>query len=240
MSDIIGAFIGADATEDAADSQAAPSHEANRLQDKWFEQTRADNMPALEGRNAAIAQLMQLYGLAPQNTSAGLYGSLTKPFTGADLQNDPGYQFTRSEGMRGIRNDMAARGGLYSGATLKALDKFNTGLADTTFTNAFNRDAATKDRTAGYLGNLAGLTGGIVNNTQAAGGQAATNIGNNLISQGNNQAAAGLARGSLWSNAINKTISNGQQNGWWGLGGNSGIPAPDWAGGDLGSTEWWN
>lgn len=224
---LVGSLFGADATENAADAQAGAVRESNALQDKWMAQNRADNMPALEARNRAIAQMEAMFGQGG-NTTSPLYGLLAKRFTGDDLQNDPGYQFTRDEGMRGIQNTAAARGGLYSGSTLKALSRFNTGLADQTFGNAFNRDAAYKDRMISGLGNLGGLTGGITTNSQANQGQAYNNMSQNALGLGNVNAAAGLARGNIWGNAINQGISAGQRNNWWGLGNTAQADKPYW------------
>lgn len=61
----------------------------------------------------------------------------------ADVQNEPGYAFARDQGMQAIEHSKAA-GGIYnSPATLKELARFNTGLADQTYGNVFNRAATT-------------------------------------------------------------------------------------------------
>ena len=54
-------------------------------------------------------------------------------------QNAPGYQFAKQQGMQGIERSAAARGGLLTGGTLKALDAYNTGLANQTYGDVFNR-----------------------------------------------------------------------------------------------------
>lgn len=56
-----------------------------------------------------------------------------------DFFNDDGYQFALDEGTKGIENSAAARGGLMSGNTLKALTKYKTGLADQFYGEAFDR-----------------------------------------------------------------------------------------------------
>lgn len=212
MSDIIGAFIGADSASDAAETQAAAAREATAAQERMFQQTREDNAPALAARNSAINQLLSLYGLG-ENTGSPTYGALTKQFTGANLQSDPGYQFTKEQGLAGIQNTAAARGGLYSGATLKALNKFNSGLADSTFNNAWNRDQQSKNQQANFLSNLAGLGSSITSGTQTMGQNMATNIGNNLMGAANVNAAAGMARGNMFANALNSTWANRGTNG---------------------------
>jgi hypothetical protein len=56
-----------------------------------------------------------------------------------DFFNDGGYQFALDEGTKGIENSAAARGGLMSGNTLKALTKYKTGLANQAYGEAFDR-----------------------------------------------------------------------------------------------------
>lgn len=117
-------------------------------------------------------------------------GSLVKPFTMADLTNEPGYQFGLNEGEKGIDRAAGAAGGRYSGATLKALTRFNSDYAGTKYDAAFNRDAATKNQTYSFLTgasstgvNAAGMTAGLGANS------AATQAG--LITDAGNARAAG-------------------------------------------------
>lgn len=72
-------------------------------------------------------------------------GSYTAPTRGAaatdpfNFEEDPGYQFRRQQGMEGIQNSAASRGNLGSGATLKALAQFNSGLASQEYDKAYGR-----------------------------------------------------------------------------------------------------
>lgn len=54
-------------------------------------------------------------------------------------RNSTGYDFTKKQGMDGIIGNAAVGGSLGSGAALKALDKYNTGLADQTFSEYFKQ-----------------------------------------------------------------------------------------------------
>lgn len=112
------------------------------------------------------------------------FGALLKPFTGADLQNEPGFQFGQQQGEQGINRAAAGRGSYDSGATLKALTRFNQDYAGTKYDNAFSRDAANKSRTYGFLSgtsntgaNTAGVTAGLGANAANAGGGYITNAG---------------------------------------------------------------
>lgn len=77
----------------------------------------------------------------------------------AMFRNQPGYQFGLDEGAKTVQASAAARGGLNSGATLKALTKFGNDYADQQgYTPYMNRLAALSDmsqvstNTTGQLG----------------------------------------------------------------------------------------
>jgi hypothetical protein len=74
-------------------------------------------------------------------------------FEADDFQADPGYEFRRSEGNRGIEQSAAAGGSLNSGASLKALNRFNQDTASNEFDRAHGRWADQHNR------HLAGVTG---------------------------------------------------------------------------------
>lgn len=74
-------------------------------------------------------------------------GSLTAPWTQqfqprdpSQIASDPSYQFQMEQGNRGIQSSAAARGTLLTGGTLKALSRFNQGLASTFDDKYYNRD----------------------------------------------------------------------------------------------------
>jgi hypothetical protein len=60
-------------------------------------------------------------------------------FRAEDLQVDPGYGFRLSEGLKALERSAAARGGLLSGGTGKALTRYGQEMASQEFGNAFNR-----------------------------------------------------------------------------------------------------
>jgi F0F1-type ATP synthase membrane subunit c/vacuolar-type H+-ATPase subunit K len=74
-------------------------------------------------------------------------------FEADDFETDPGYDFRRSEGNRGIEQSAAAGGSLNSGASLKALTKYNQDLASDEYGKAFGRWSDEHNR------HLAGVTG---------------------------------------------------------------------------------
>lgn len=128
------------------------------------------------------------------------YGSLMHDFSTEDFHTDPGYQFTLSEGQKALDRSAAARGGLFSGATLKANDLYNQGAASTEYQNAYNRFQNNRNTRYNYLSNAAG--GGQIANNQVAqaGTQYASNIGNAYMTGYGN---AGQARASGYIGAAN-------------------------------------
>lgn len=103
-----------------------------------------------------------------------------------DFQADPGYQFRQAEGEKAINRAAAARGGFNSGATLKALDRYNQDYAAGEYNNAYNRFTQQQGNVYNRLSNVAGL------------GQSSTNQLNNtstglLTGTGNANAASQIA-----------------------------------------------
>jgi hypothetical protein len=143
------------------------------------------------------------------NPNSGGSGNLLKAFTNEDFVKDPGYEFRQQEGNKALERSAAARGGLYSGAALKALDRYNQDYASNEFTNAFNRDAANKARTFSFLSGSAGQ------GLQAAG--AGVNAGQNAANQnsqiqqnlGNNLSNMYQANADNQSNLFQSAIANG-------------------------------
>lgn len=111
--------------------------------------------------------------------------SFNKTFSMADFQEDPGYQFRMSEGMKALDRSAAAKGGLNSGAQMKAISRYGQDMASQEYQNAYNRFNSDQDRRFGRLSSLAGLgtnaTGQMVNAT----GQYGSNLSNNMTGLGN-------------------------------------------------------
>lgn len=136
------------------------------------------------------------------------YGSLLKNFTNEDFVKDPGYQFRLDEGTKGIDRASSARGGYDSGATLKALARYNQDYASNEFTNAYNRDSNNKSRTYGMLSGTAG-SGQNAAGTLAGLGANSTNSAANALGQGSQLANQYQVQGSqAWNDAIQGGIAN--------------------------------
>ena len=192
----ISGGMAASASKKAAAIQARSADRAADLQYEQYMQTREDQAPWREAGGAALSQLSG--GLVPG-------GEYSRKFTMADYEQDPGYQFRLSEGQKGIQAAAGARGGRYSGATLKALSRFNSDQASQEFNNAYNRYQNDVSSRFNRLASVAGL-GQTATNQVAAAGQNYANQAGQAIQN------AGAARASGYvgsANAIGSAIGQG-------------------------------
>jgi hypothetical protein len=204
----VGVVSGAVSAHNAASAQENAVNSANALSQSQYDQTRADNAPYRTEGYAALSRMSDLLGLSG-NSGADGYGSLTKPFTGDSVTTDPGYQFGLKTGLTSAQNSAAAKGGLYSGATLKALTQYGNDYATTKFDDAFNRDQTTKNAVYNKLAGVSGTGQNATTQVDNAGATASANQGGNLIGAGNARGAAGVATGNALTNGLN------QGGAWW-------------------------
>lgn len=104
----------------------------------------------------------------------------------------PGYQFGLDEGRKTVEAGAAARGGLNSGATLKALQKFGTDYAD-------------QQGYTPYMNKLASLWGGAQTATGqigSAGQNYANQVGQNFQNAANARAQSTYASGQAWQDGM--------------------------------------
>lgn len=135
----------------------------------------------------------------------GAFGSLSRRFGMADFKTDPGYAFRQAEGLKGVNNSAAARGGLLSGAALKAASKFNSDFASNEYGNAYNRFTNDQNNTYNRLAGIAGTGQTATNFVGQAGANMATQVGNNLMGAGNARASGYVGM----ANAVNGAIGTG-------------------------------
>jgi hypothetical protein len=96
------------------------------------------------------------------------------------FQADPGRAFRISEGMKAVERSAAARGGLLSGGTGKALQRFGQELGSQEYQNAFNRYQAERSARLQPLQSLAGVGQTATNALGAAGQSYASGMGEAL------------------------------------------------------------
>ena len=132
------------------------------------------------------------------------FGSLMRDFGLGDFETDPGYDFRLAEGAKALERSAAARGGLFSGGTAKALTRYNQDFASNEFSNAYNRFQTNRATRYNQLAGLAGLGQTTAQTLAGLGTQSANNIANTTIA-GMTSAAAARASGY---NAIGNAIGN--------------------------------
>lgn len=177
---LIGAKMGGDAAKSAAATSAASADKATELQQRIYEESMARQQPFLQTGTEFFNRLADLQRGGPE---------AAQQF----LQMDPGYGFRLSEGMKAMERGAAARGGLMSGAALKAGQRYGQDLASQEYGNAYNRLAG--------LANVGPQAAGVMSNL---GQNYAGNVGNILMGQGQTAANAALARGSAYTGGLNQ------------------------------------
>ena len=165
---IIGsALLGSSSAKSAAKTQAAAANRAADLQQQQFERQVELQEP---WRQAGITALNKLTPLATEYT----------PFGMDQFQQDPGYAFRMSEGMKALERSAAARGGLLSGGMLKGAQRYGQDLASQEYMNAFNRYQAERNARLNPLQSLAGIGQTATNQLGQAGQTMASNVGQAL------------------------------------------------------------
>jgi len=159
---IVNGVLGANAAGDAAKTQSDAAQKAQQL-----EQSNQQN--ALDFQNNVWDTTQtneQPYLQVGQTAANGLRSYLQTPFSAptlADVQNTPGYQFQLQTGVDALDKSAAAKGNLFSGTQGTELERFGTGLADSTYNEAYNRALST------YQTNLNALLAGTGVGQTAAG-----------------------------------------------------------------------
>ena len=146
------------------------------------------------------------------DSGAADYGSLLKSFTGQDLQNEPGYQFGLDQGNQALDRKAAAGGGYFSGAALKAAQRFGQDYAGPKYGEAFNRDTTSKNNIYNRLQGIVSPGQVATSQVGSAGQNYANSVGNNLTANATAQGAAGIAGANSWQNAINGVANQYTQN----------------------------
>jgi hypothetical protein len=245
---LLGAGTSLFAGNEQANATRDATAQANAIQQQQYNQTRSDEAPY---RNAGTTALNTI----GQDMSTGT--GFAKPFDMNSFYSDPGYQFQLNQGTQAIGRSAAAQGRLLSGAAGKAIAGYTTGLANTTYGDAYNRYLQSSNQQYNQLAGVAGMglnaTGmtaqagqNSANNqsattyngiTQAANATASGYVGAaNALSAG----ASGIANYGLQSQALNslngsgygsnpyQTLYNAQHAGIGGI-----QPSNIWAGGQI-------
>lgn len=218
-----GAAVSAYSSHKASSAQQDAANKAASVSTNQYDQTRSDQLAQYNQQREDLAPYRAAgttaLGQLASRTGAG--GDLSANYQRTPFEADPGYQFRQDQGLKAVNSQASMHGGLYSGATLKALDRFNSGLAsqeyanyDTRQNNYNNQFNANRDYARGNLASLAGIGQTATSQTGQAGqnayGTIATAGNNNALQVGSAVQNAGEARASGYvgtSNAIGSGIS---------------------------------
>lgn len=223
-SSIFGGLLGKSAADKAAEQQAKAAQQVVDNTKGTVAGGQADVAQATGQANDVLGQSLDrqtnLYNpyvkagtdsLSNIQDISGPNGDLTKQFSfnPSDLSGDAGYQFTLNEGQKAIQRAAAAKGGLFSGSTLKSLAGYTTGAANTFVGDAFNRAKSIFDENRqGSLDrlnafqNLAGLGLSATGGSSGAIGSVAAQQSSNLTGSGNTRANLGMQGAGIIGNAL--------------------------------------
>jgi hypothetical protein len=198
---LIGGGMSARASKKASRAQQQAADQSAQLQREMFNRQVELNEPFRQAGITSQNELLRMLGLGGDANSEG-YGSIGRQFTMADLEMDPGYGFRLSEGMKALDRTAAARGGMMSGAALKAAGRFGQDMASQEYMNAFNRAQALKNERIGALGGLYGAGQMATNQVTSAAGQYGVNAGNMLMESGRARASGYIGSANAITNAL--------------------------------------
>jgi len=143
------------------------------------------------------------------------FGRYARDFSMQDFEQDPGYAFRMSEGLKALDRQAAARGGLISGSALKGAQRFGQALGSQEYGSAFDRYQINRANQLNPLLNITGYGQTSTNTLGGLGSQFASNAANTMAAgsaaQANALGAAGQARASGYvgqANALNAALGN--------------------------------
>jgi hypothetical protein len=156
-------YLGGRAADRGAREQAKATERAAELQYQQFRESTALQEPWREAGQQALNKLAPLMDY----TAFGM----------DQFKADPGYAFRLGEGTKALERSAAARGGLLSGGTGKALQRFGQEFGSQEYTNAFNRYQTERAARLQPLQSLAGLGQTSAQQIGQQGMQTASNVG---------------------------------------------------------------
>ena len=192
---LVSGLMGSRAAENAAQTQADAANRASDLQyQMWQEQQKLQE----PWRQAGMTALNQLVPLATNYT----------PFGMQQFQQDPGYAFRVSEGLKAVDRQAAARGGLISGAALKASQRYGQEMASQEYQNAFNRYQTERNAQLNPLQSLAGLGQTSTAQLGQQAGQYGASAGELGLQAANARASGYTGQANALTNALQSGVGN--------------------------------
>jgi hypothetical protein len=126
----------------------------------------------------------------------------TRNFQTSDFYTDPGYQFVLDQGQRGIQNLAAGKGSLLSGATLKALERFNQNTASNQYQSSFDRFNQNRGYQTETAGGMAGMGQNAANTVGGWGQTSGLAAAQNYTNYGDKMANLNITGGAIQAQKI--------------------------------------
>jgi len=138
------------------------------------------------------------------------FGKYARDFSMQDFEQDPGYAFRLSEGQKAIDRSAAARGGLQSGAALKAAARYGQDMGSQEYQNAFNRYQINRSNQLNPLQGLMGSGQSATNTMTNAAGNYGNQMAEGLTSIGNARASGYVGSSNALTQGIGSALNFGQ------------------------------
>lgn len=205
----VSSLIGANTSRRASQTQADSATRATDAQREMFERQVELQAPFREAGLAGQNRLMEYLGIGGQPGAAGYGRYATADFTPAQFaaNQDPGYAFRMSEGMRALNQAAAMRGGLISGNALKAATRYGQDAASAEYQNAFNRYQTQRTNTLNPYAALGGVAQSASNTMGNAASAFGNQMGSNIIGAGNAAAAGQVGAANAISSGVGQGIN---------------------------------
>lgn len=179
---LVGSAVSGVASLMGGNDQADAAADALKLQKKIYGQTVNRMLPYYEaGAETALPAYLFEMGLGERPEGYG------------GIEMSPAAQFALTEGRDTIEAGAAGRGGLFSGSTLKGLERYRTDLARSDRDNQLNRMLGVVNSGQNAAGNLGAMGANFASNAS------------NAMMQGANATSAGYMG---LANAVNSGIDN--------------------------------
>lgn len=184
-STVVGGYISSKNADKAAEAQAESAQTASDTELTMFNKSTQLTEPWRKAGEKALGKLEKKVYAGP-----------------GDYTKSPGYDFRLSEGNKAIERSAASKGGLVSGRTLKALDRYSQDYATNDYDNFLNRYY----QSLTPLQSLAGVGQTTATNQANQATQTGRSVAENQLSEGQARATGYINQGNAWTGAINSGI----------------------------------
>ena len=205
---IASGAMGASASKSASRAQQQAAEADRRLQqEQYYDQVNRQE-PFRQAGLQSTTELQRQFGLAGDSASAG-YGNLLRDFSTADFEADPGYAFRLQEGLKGLDRQAAARGGMISGAALKAATRYGQDMGSQEYQNAYNRYNQNRSQRYQMLTGQQTAGANATNQQNQSSQNYASAAGNALQNAGNARASGYMGQANAWGGVLNSAANAG-------------------------------